>query len=121
MGKVNPWILNTKAPGFVIACGRIDRAKKVNDKLIYLAETAIVMEALVLAAAEVGLATCWLGGFGEEGMKKALSLPEDERIVAVSPLGYPPEKISVSSWDYMARNLVSKRRVGIEKIATILD
>ena len=121
MGKVNPWILNTKAPGFIIACGDLDLAKKVDDKLIYLAEAAIVMEALVLAAAEVGLATCWLGGFGEEGVKKALSLPEDKRIVAVSPLGYPPEKIRVSSWDYMARNLVSKRRVGIKKIMTIVD
>ena len=121
MGKVNPWILNSKAPCFVLACGSLDSAKKVDDKLIYLAEAAIVMESLVLAAAEVGLSTCWLGGFGEDGVKKAFSLSEDTRIVAISPLGYPPEKIKVSSWDYMVRNLVSKRRVDIEKIVTILD
>ncbi len=121
MGKINPWVLNTKAPGFILACGSQNSAKKVDDKLIYLAEAAIVMEALVLAAAEVGLATCWLGGFGEDGVKKALSLSEDTRIVAISPLGYPPEKIKVSSWDYMARNLVSKRRVDMEKIVTTVD
>ena len=27
-GKVNPWVLTTKAPGFIVACGRPDRAAR---------------------------------------------------------------------------------------------
>ncbi len=120
LGKINPWILTTKAPAFIIACGYPEKARVVGDKYLYLAETAMVMEMLVLAAAEIGLSTCWLGGFGEEGIKNVLGLGSEIRIVAVSPLGYAPEKIRVTSWDYMARNLVSKRRVGMEKIAAFL-
>ncbi len=120
-GKVNPWILTTQAPAFVVACGRPHRAPTVGDKQLYLAEAAMIMELVVLAAAELGLGTCWLGGFGEEGVKKALGLDEETRVVAVSPLGYPPEKISLSSWDYLVNNLVSKRRVDITKIVSTVD
>jgi nitroreductase len=120
-GKINPWVLTTKAPCFIVACGNTGQAAVVGDKRLYLAETAIAMELVVLAAAELGLATCWLGGFGEEGVKKALGLGDELRIVAVSPLGYAPEKIRMASWDYMARNLVSKRRKPMEKIAEFVS
>jgi nitroreductase len=120
-GKINPWILTTRAPGFIVACGRPDRAPLVGDKALYLAETAMVMELVVLAAAELGLGTCWLGGFGEEGVKKALGLDDRTRVVAVSPLGRPPAKISAASWDYMVRNLVSKRRVKLDKIVSVVQ
>jgi len=119
-GKINPWILTTKAPGFIVACGRPGRAPLLGDKPLYLAETAMVMELVVLAAAELGLGTCWLGGFGEEGVKKALGLDAETRVVAVSPLGRPPEKIGAASWDYMVRNLVSKRRVDLDKIVSVV-
>jgi nitroreductase len=119
-GKVNPWVLTTKAPGFIVACGRPDRAARVGDKRLYLAETAMVMELVVLAAAELGLGTCWLGGFGEQAVKKVLDLDETVRIVAITPLGRPPEKISTAWWDYMVNNLVSKRRVNISKIVSVV-
>jgi nitroreductase len=120
-GKVNPWILITRASGYIVACGRPDRAAVVGDKHLYLAETAMVMELVVLAAAELGLGTCWLGGFGEEGVKKALGLDDQTRVVAVSPLGHPPEKIRAGWLDYMARNLVSKRRVDLGKIVSVVN
>lgn len=120
-GKVNPWILITRAPGFIVACGRPDRAALVGDKYLYLAETSMVMELVVLAAAELGLGTCWLGGFGEQAVKQALGLDEHTRVVAVSPLGRPPKKIQSGWWDYMAKNLVSKRRVDLGKIVSIVN
>ncbi len=120
MGKVNPWILTTKAFGFVVACGYPQKAGILDDKYLYLSECSILMEFLVLAAAEVGIGTCWIGGFGEEGIKGALSISDDARIVAVTPLGYPPKRIRATSWDYMARNLVSKRRKPMEKIVTMI-
>ncbi len=120
MGKANPWILRTKAFGFVVVCGYPDKSPKVDDKYLYLSECSFLTELMILAAAEVGIATCWLGAFGEVGVKKALSLPDEVRVVAVTPLGYPPEKIKVATWDYMARNLISKRRDPIEKNVTMV-
>jgi nitroreductase len=121
LGKVNPWVLTTNAPGFIVACGRPDRAALVSgDKHLYLAEAAMVMELIVLAAAELGLGSCWLGGFGEQKVKEVLGLDEQTRVVAVSPLGRPRERVQTAWWDYMAKNLVSKRRVDLSKIVSVV-
>jgi nitroreductase len=50
------------------------------------------MEHLVLAAAEQGLGTCWIGWFDEGKAKKALGVPDGIRVVATTPLGYPEEE-----------------------------
>jgi len=50
------------------------------------------MEHLMLAAAEQGLGTCWVGGgFDEAVVKEALGIPKQIRVVALTPLGYPDE------------------------------
>jgi nitroreductase len=85
-GKVNPWLLVTKAPGFIAVAGEVGKG---DDAELYLAHAAMAMEAVVLAAAEIGLGTCWIGGFGERKLTDLLGLPDGVRIVAVSPLGYP--------------------------------
>ena len=54
-------------------------------------DPAIAMSFMLLAAAEQGLGTCWLGFFYEEKVKAALGIPSHMRVVAVSPLGYPAE------------------------------
>jgi len=46
---------------------------------------------LVLAAAERGLGTCWIGWFDEAKIKEVLGVPENMRVVASTPLGYPAE------------------------------
>jgi nitroreductase len=46
---------------------------------------------MILEAQELGLGTCWLGRFDEDKVKKILHIPDDVRIVAVTPLGYADE------------------------------
>jgi len=121
MGKVNPWIFTTKAFGFAVVCGYPDKSPRMDDRHLYLSECAFLTELMILAAAEVGIGTCWIGGFGEVGIKKALSLPDEVRVVAVTPLGYPPDKIKATTWDYMTNNLASERRVPIDNIVTMID
>ena len=46
---------------------------------------------MMLAAYEQGLGTCWIGHFDEDEVKKILGVPENVRVVALTPLGYPAE------------------------------
>jgi len=52
-------------------------------------DIGIALEHLVLAAWEKQLGTCWIGAFTEKEVKKILNVPEDLKVVAITPLGYP--------------------------------
>lgn len=54
-------------------------------------DAAIVMDHMVLAAAELGLGTCWIGAFDLQKARAALSIPEDVEPIAFTPLGYPAD------------------------------
>lgn len=55
------------------------------------------METVLLHAGRLGLGTCWLGATFRSGrIAEDLGLSEDESIPAVSPLGYPAAKESVT-------------------------
>ena len=58
-------------------------------------DIAIALDHLMLAAAEEGLGTCWIGAFIEEKARKLLGVPGEAKVVAMTPLGYPksPELI----------------------------
>lgn len=92
-GAVNNWIKD--APIIIAACADPQESGHRGDIDYYLVDTAIAMEHLVLAAANEGLATCWLGYFNEPMVKAALNIPEEIRVLALSPLGYPIEQNGV--------------------------
>lgn len=55
------------------------------------------MEQNILKATELGLGTCWLGGvLNRSTFAKKIAASGDELIPAVTPLGYPAEKRSVT-------------------------
>ena len=55
-------------------------------------DIAIAFEHLVLAAVDLGLGTCWIGRWGaDDEIKKALGIPANVRVLAVTPLGYAAE------------------------------
>ena len=45
-----------------------------------------------LVAEENGVGMCWVGAFYENPVKKLLNIPEDIRVVALSPVGIPDEE-----------------------------
>jgi len=51
-------------------------------------DVAIVMDHLILAAADLGLGTCWIGAFDAEAARDVLGLPDDVEPIAFTPLGY---------------------------------
>jgi nitroreductase len=52
-------------------------------------DLAIAMDHMVLAAANEGVATCWVIAFDYEKLAKAVGLKENEVIYCITPLGYP--------------------------------
>ena len=58
----------------------------------YPIDIAIAMEHLILAATEKGLGTCWIGAFKEKLVKDLLKIPENVRVVTLTPVGYPAEE-----------------------------
>lgn len=85
----NSWI--AQAPVIIAACADPNKPGIKGDQHYYMLDIGIAMEHLILAAADKGLGTCWIGAFDEAVAKKALGVPENIRVVALTPLGYPAE------------------------------
>jgi len=60
-------------------------------KSYYMVDCGIAMEHLVLAATNEGYGTCWIGSFDEEEVRKILNIPQNFRIVAMTPIGESDE------------------------------
>ena len=84
---INRWLKD--APVIIVACGDPDRSGKNNGIPYFIVDVSIAMEHLVLAAASKGLGTCWIAGFNEKKVKEILEIPENIRVIALTPLGYP--------------------------------
>ncbi len=79
------------APVVVVGCA-VPR-ESFPETEFWKIDVAIALQNLVLTALEEGLGSCWIGVFREEEeVKKALSVPEEVRVVAMVALGYPAEK-----------------------------
>ena len=85
----NEWIEH--APVIIAACAAPEASGTKGDQRYYLLDIGIAMEHLILAAAEQGLGTCWIGWFDERKAAQALGVPEGIRVVATTPLGFPDE------------------------------
>ncbi len=57
----------------------------------YPVDCAIALEHIILAATAEGLGTCWIGAYEEKEVRRILNIPEDEKPIAFTPLGYPNE------------------------------
>ena len=71
----------------------INKSREVdaNRRRITLYDVGMAAENIILTALEEGLGCCPVMMFQEEGVKKALNLPEDYDIGLVIVMGYPDE------------------------------
>ncbi|MDQ1278864.1 MAG: hypothetical protein QG670_124 [Thermoproteota archaeon] len=84
------WI--AQAPIIIVGCADPTKSGDKEGKLYYLLDMGISIEHLILAAANEGLGTCWIGGgFDETVVKEALGILKEIKVVALVPLGYPDE------------------------------
>ncbi len=87
-----PWFV--QAPLVIAVCAISSQAwvresDRFNARLI---DAAIVADHLILAAANLGLGTCWVAAFNVEAARTVLSLPADVEPAIFTPLGYPADQ-----------------------------
>jgi nitroreductase len=79
------------APVILVGCGTAQK-EMTCGQLTYPIDVSIALSFMLLEAQELGLGTCWLGHFHEDEVKQVLNIPEQIRVVAMTPLGYPSEE-----------------------------
>ncbi len=57
----------------------------------YAVNLTIAVDHMTLQACEQGLGTCWIGAFSQEEVKKVLNIPDQYKVVALLPLGFPSD------------------------------
>lgn len=80
------------APVVIVVCGNPAESDVENGIDYFVADVAIAFEHLCLAAHAVGPGTCWMGWYNEQQIKHALGIPDDIRVVGITPLGYPDQE-----------------------------
>lgn len=117
VGSVSRGILGnygrvTGAPCYLAFIGRTD-SERAQECIGYYTGEGLVLEATAL-----GLGTCWVGGlFKSRTAASAVGLDKNERIVAVSPVGRPKGKLSLTDRTFKAM-AGSKSRKPLEELVT---
>ena len=82
-----------QAPILIAACGIPSQSWVRRDGKNYCqVDVTIAMDHLILAAADLGLGTCWVGAFNPDAARDVLGLPGDVEPIAFTPLGYPDDQ-----------------------------
>lgn len=113
-----------KAPYLVVIYSVTSRTKNSYGERaeIYLRQQAgAAIENFLLKITEKNLASCWIGDFVEEQIKRIFGIPEDENVEAIFPVGYEFKKGKVSKKIDLDRILDfekhgNKKMKGIKKI-----
>jgi len=78
-----------QAPVLIVVCMDPEMSGSPDGRDYYMTDAGILMDHLMLQAAELGLGTVFIGMFDEAKVRAALDIPESYRICALTPLGVP--------------------------------
>lgn len=76
-----------EAPLLAVVVGDPEESGIIEGKEYYLVDGAIAMQQLILAATNEGYGTCWLGCMNEDKIKKVLKIPQNYKVIAMTPIG----------------------------------
>ena len=80
-----------KAGAIIIACSVSSEVMRCGQAVGPI-DVAIALEHICLQAAQLGLATCWIGSFYPDKVRPITGVPEDVAIIELMALGYPADK-----------------------------
>lgn len=84
-----------EAPVVIAICTTPKKAwvrKKHDDKNYVDVDAAIAADHITLAAADLGLGTCWVGAFNPKIAQQVLKVPRTSEVLVMLTLGHPNEK-----------------------------
>lgn len=76
-----------EAPMTAVVVADPGASGEVENREYYLVDSAIAMEHFVLSATNEGYGTCWIAAIDEDIVKKTLSIPQNYKVVAITPIG----------------------------------
>jgi nitroreductase len=94
-----------EAAALIVICAREEDDVIREGRPYYLFDAGLTVENLLLAATDLGLVTHPILMFDEAETKRILAIPDDYRVVLVTPLAYPAEP----SYDEAAEERLSER------------
>jgi nitroreductase len=68
-------------------------------------DAAIVMDHMILAAADLGLGTCWIAAFDPIAAQEVLAVPDEGEPMLFTPLAYPADAGVASARHLQRRSL----------------
>lgn len=75
------------APMTAVIVADPNASGEVENREYYLVDSAIAMEHFILSATNEGYGTCWIAAINEDIIKKTLSIPQNYKVVAITPIG----------------------------------
>ncbi|VGO12753.1 NADH dehydrogenase [Pontiella desulfatans] len=95
LAKAYPAPFLREAPVVIVVCVEAEKGwvRTRHDQKNYAeVDAAIATDHMTLAAADLGLGSCWIGAFDPAQVSAAMALPEGVQPLAMLPLGFPNEK-----------------------------
>jgi len=90
------WI--AEAPTIVVVCAETEKLSQFygirGERLYAVQNCSASIQNMLLAAHGIGLASCWVGAFDENILRRILNIPDDIRPQAVLPIGYAEEIVT---------------------------
>ena len=82
-----------EAPVVIAICTQASKAwkRRQDSRCLVDVDAAIAADHITLAAADLGLGTCWIGAFDPKIIRKALGVPRTVEPLILITLGYPNE------------------------------
>jgi nitroreductase len=91
--RIYPHRWFTQAPLIVCLCTVLAEAWVREDGRSYCdVDGAIVFDHMILAAANLGLGTCWIAHFDAQAASELLHVPAEMEPLLFTPLGYPADE-----------------------------
>jgi nitroreductase len=102
-----------RAPVIVVACALPAVGVTVADRPYFLYDVGSAVQNLLLAATDRGLVTHLIASFDEAAVKRVLRIPDDVRVVVLTPLAWP----DAASYEEAAAERLSQRtRLPLEEV-----
>lgn len=77
------------APVLIVGCARVHSNIAGSGRPSHPVDLAAATQAMVMAAADMSLASAWITGFREGEIRDILAIPADVPVVTLLALGYP--------------------------------